>query len=164
MLNWAESYTCSWRLAKVDETTWADSGAILGINSAKITRTADGHLLESGSISIDSDELDAGYYRLVLVARSESGEYERVEVATMLFEGDSCEYDYGGYDRAYSGRSVLFPASKRVFIDGTYAPANTDGAEFAAKLLAMCVKAPIEVETSFTLNNNIVFEFGSSCT
>ena len=162
MIDWRESYTTYWRLVSVDPDTWADKETINNVGSAKITRTADGELLEAGSVEVVADEFAPGYYRLVCTAVSTSGASERVEVCTLLLEGASRTYEYGSSLITANGKSVLYPASVRYLIGGEYAPANVNGALYAANILSECIDAPIEVETGFTLNNNVVFPFGSS--
>lgn len=162
MIDWRESYTAQWRLVAVDPTTWADGRTLHDVESAKVTRTADGELLEAGSVELIAENFQPGYYRLVCTAVNTSGASERVEVCTLLLEGASRTYNRGVQTITANGKSVLYPASVRFLIGGEYAPANVDGAKFAADMLAECIDAPISVETSFTLNANVVFPFGAS--
>ena len=162
MINWHESYTTVWRLTAVDSNTWADGETVANVESAKLTRTADGALLEAGSIEVTGRDFAPGYYRLSCTAISTSGDSERVDLCTMLFSGHEAKYDYETELHTINGRSVLYPASVKLLLAGEYAPANVDGAQFVADMLKECLSCPIEVEASFTLNNNVVFEFGSS--
>lgn len=162
MINWHESYSTVWRLTEVDLNTWADGETVAGVENAKLTRTADGALLEAGSIEVTGRDFSPGYYRLSCTAINNSGASERVDLCTMLFSGNEKKYDYGTALQSINGRSVLYPASVKLLINGEYAPANVDGARFVADMLGECLACPIEVEASFTLNNNVVFEFGSS--
>lgn len=162
MIDWGESYTSRWRFVAVNVDTWADSRALPEVESAKITRTADGELLESGSVEITADNFEPGYYRLICTATDTRGNSERVDVATMLFGGASRTYDHGTSTLTVNGRSVLYPASVSLLLEGEYAPANADGARFVAEMLQGCIVAPVSVEASFTLNANVVFPFGSS--
>lgn len=162
MIDWHETYTTVWRLTKVDTDTWADGETIDNVESAKVTRTADGALLEAGSIEITTDDFEPGYYRLSCTAIGSNGASERVDVCTMLYNGSAKTYNYDTALSTINGRSVLYPASVNLLLEGEYAPANVDGAAFVAEMLRRCVAAPIEVETAFTLNENVVFEFGSS--
>lgn len=161
-MDWGESYTAHWRLVSVDPDTWADSRTVHNVGAAKITRTADGSLLEAGSVEVVAEDFTPGYYRLVCTAVGTSGASERVEVCTLLLEGASRTYNHNVSIITANGRSVLYPASVRNLIAGEYAPANVDGARYAANLLAECLDAPIEIEASFTLNSNVVFPFGTS--
>ena len=162
MINWSESYTTFWQLVAVDVDTWADSRTIRDVDKAKVTRTADGNLLEAGSVELIAEDIEPGYYRLECTAINSNGASERVELCTLLLEGASRTYNHGVSILTANGRSVLYPASVRYLIGGEYAPANVNGALYASTLLRECIDAPIEVETGFTLNNNVVFPFGSS--
>lgn len=159
-MDWTQSYASTWRVFRVNRDTWADAGRITGIDSVSITRTADGELLESGSIEA-TGELARDYYRIVMTAEQGS-ETERVDVATLLFDYTGGETNYGTTKLTIEGRSVLYPASKALISTGEYAPAGVDGAAYAAELLQRAVNAPVETEGSFVLNENIVHEVGSS--
>ena len=163
MINWSESYTCLWRVVRVDPETWADAETLAEVDGAKVTRTADGNMLEAGTLSLsDGGGFDRGYYRLVMVATDGSGNYERQDIATMLYEATGATYDHGTAEVKAEGRSVLHPANVRLLVDGTYAPANSDGAAWAGRLLESCISAPVSVEASFALASNIVPDFGTS--
>lgn len=162
MINWRESYTTYLRLVSVDTATWSDRQTITGVNSAKVTRTADGKLLEAGTVELVSGDFVPGYYRLVCTAVNTSGESERVDIATLYMGAGARTYDFGAATLTVDGRSVLFPASVKLFVGGEYAPANADGARWVADALAECVAAPVSLEASFVLDGNIVFPFGSS--
>lgn len=162
MIDWRESYTTIWRLVSIDTATWSDGVTLNGVNSAKITRTADGKLLEAGTVELVTEDFEPGYYRLTCTVVSTSGESERVDVATLYMGSKAQTYNYGAETFTVDGRSVLFPASVKLLIEGEYAPANSDGARWAADILSECVAAPISLEASFILDNNVVFPFGSS--
>lgn len=161
-MDWAGSYTCDWRMMRVDEATWSDGEMAGGIESASITRTADGAMLESGSLSVTADSFETGYYRLVLTARDNMGDFERVDVCTMLYEAKGGTADYGTDRLDVMGRSVLQPAQAKKLEYGAYCPAQADGAAYVGGILASVLAAPVSVETSFTLNGPCVHEFGSS--
>ena len=159
-MNWARSYSSTWRVFRVNPDTWADAQALAGVDSVSVTRTADGSLLESGSIDLTGD-IEPGYYRIVMTA-DQGGELARVDVATMLCIANGGEYDYGVRTHKADGYSVLYPASVTAITAGGYAPAGVNGAEYAGDLLEEAINAPVEVEGNFTLNNPIVHEVGSS--
>lgn len=159
-MNWARSYSSTWRVFKVNRDTWADSAALAGVDSVSVTRTADGRLLESGSIDLTGD-LEPGYYRVAMTA-DQGGELMRVDVATMLFIETGGNYDHGVRSHRADGFSVLYPASVTSVTSGGYAPAGVNGAEYAGHILSDAINAPVEVEGGFTLNNSIVHEVGSS--
>lgn len=159
-MNWGQSYSASWRVFRVNRDTWADGEQITNVDTVSITRTADGSLLESGGFEVTGD-FEPDYYRIVMTA-VQGGDIERVDVATMLFDAKSGEYDYGRQVQEFEGFSVLYPASTSTVIMGEYAPAGVDGAKYAGDLLADAINAPVEVEGSFTLNDHIVHDIGSS--
>lgn len=159
-MDWSKSYKASWRVFRVNRKTWADAEAIPDIDGVDITRTADGDLLESGSIET-TREIDADYYRLVMTAEQD-GEIARVDVATLLFNVTDGEINYNRTAHTIDGHSVLYPASKTAILAGEYAPAGVNGAQYAAEMLGNAINAPIEIEGSFTLNENVVHEIGST--
>lgn len=159
-MNWGQSYSASWRVFRVNRDTWQDAEQVTNVDSASITRTADGSLLESGSFEITGD-FTPDYYRIVMTA-VQGGDIQRVDVATMLFDATGGEFNYGRHVQNLEGHSVLYPASKTAIVTGAYAPAGIDGAMYAGNLLADAINAPVEVEGSFTLNDHVVHEIGSS--
>lgn len=158
-MNWNQSYSVSWRVFRVNRKTWADGEMIKRVDSVNVTRSADGRLLESGGLDVTGNFKD-DYYRIVMTAE-QGGEIARVDVATLLFEVNGGEVDYGRTAHSVDGYSVLYPASTTAVTTGEYAPAKSDGAQYAASLLEGAINAPVVVEGSFTLNEHIVFELGS---
>lgn len=156
-MDWSKSYTSEWRVFKVNRRTWADAESVQNVSSASILRTADG---ESGSLEVSGD-FDPDYYRIVMTAE-QGGELMRVDVATLLFVATGGELDYGSAVTSVDGFSVLYPATVSTITAGEYAPAGANGAEYAADLLAEAINAPVEVEGSFVLNDNVVHDLGSS--
>lgn len=159
-MDWRRSYSATWRVYKVNPDTWADGDRIKQIDSASITRTADGSLLESGNLEATGD-VDTGYYRIVMTAE-QGGDVARVDVATLLFDVKTGTYDYGTVVHPIDGYSVLYPASTKAITTGAFAPANADGVEYCKELLESAIHAPVEAEGSFILNEHIVHEIGSS--
>ena len=157
-MNWSQSYSASWRVFKVNRQTWADGEMLMKVDSANASRTADGKLLESGSLEL-SGEFQSDYYRIVMTAE-QGGEIARVEVATLLFEVAGGTVDYGTTVSKVDGYSVLFPASVKAVTTGEYAPAGANGAVYVRNLLQDAINAPVVVEGSFTLNDHIVHELG----
>ena len=158
-MDWAQSYNAQWRIFRVNRDTWADADQIMNVASVTVSRTADGSLIESGSFEV-TGEFDSDYYRVVMTAE-QGGSVERVDVATLLFSVKGGTVNYGTSIQSADGYSVLHPASKTAVLTGEYGPAGVDGAEYAAKLLRSAINAPVEVEGSFILNDNIVHEIGS---
>lgn len=159
-MEWSQSYSSYWRVYRVNRRTWADAEQVANIDGASISRTADGELLESGSLKL-TGELASDYYRIVMTAE-QGGEVARVDVATLLFEASEGEVDYGVTEQDVDGYSVLYPASVATIIAGEYAPKGVNGAKYAADLLADAINAPVEYEGSFVLNEHIVHEIGTS--
>ena len=159
-MDWSKSYTSIWRVFRVNKDTWADAEQIAKVDSVSITRTADGRLLESGSMEATGD-FETGYYRIVMTA-NQGGTLERVDVATMLFDATGGDVNYGRTAHDIDGFSVLYPASTTAVTLGEYAPAGEDGVRYAAELLESAINAPVEPEGSFTLNDHVVHELGSS--
>ena len=159
-MDWSKSYSSTWRVYRVNRDTWANAERVAGIDSIDITRTADGAMLESGSLSI-TGEIEPDYYRIVLIAE-QGGSILKVDVATLLFGITDGAIDYGRTESSVEGRSVLYPASVSTIVAGEYAPKKADGAEYAAELLRGAINAPVKVEGSFELNDSLVFEIGST--
>ena len=159
-MDWSSSYSASWRVFKVNSSTWADDESVSNVDSASVTRTADGDLLESGSFEVTGD-IDAGYYRIVMTAE-QGGDVDRVDVATLLLSYKSGTYNYGVSTNSLEGHSVLYPASVKTVPVGSFAPAGCNGAEYAYDMLSGTINAPVEVEGSFILNDHIVHDVGST--
>lgn len=159
-MDWTKSYSAEWRVFRVNRRTWADAESVNNIDSISITRTADGSLIESATVKV-TGELPSDYYRVVMLA-NQGGDVARVNVATMLFDVKDDESNYGTRLTSLDGFSVLHPADVAAVTIGEYAPAGIDGAKYAGDLLASAINAPVEIDGSFTLNENIVHEVGSS--
>lgn len=159
-MDWTKSYTSTWRVFRVNRKTWADGEMLKKVDSASISRTADGRTLESGSLEV-SGEFNTDYYRIVMTAK-QGGEIERVDIATLLFEVKGGQIDFGRTAHSIDGFSVLHPAETTAVTIGEYAPAGVDGVQYAKELLESAINAPVETEGSFTLNGHVVHELGSS--
>lgn len=159
-MEWGQSYSATWKVFRVNRSTWADAEELKNIDEASVSRTADGSLLESGSMEL-SGEFTSDYYRIVMVAE-QGGEVTRVDVATLLFDVTGGTINYGRTVHDVDGFSVLYPASKTTILAGEFAPKGVDGAEYAAELLRKAVNAPVSVEGSFILNDYLVHDIGSS--
>lgn len=159
-MDWSKSYTATWRVFKVNRKTWADGEMLKNVDSVSISRTADGQMLESGSMEL-SGAFETGYYRIAMTA-DQGGELQRVDVATLFFEATGGKVDYGRTMHSIDGSSVLYPAYTTAITTGEYAPKGVNGAEYAAELLRKSINAPVEVEGSFVLNDYVVHELGAS--
>ena len=159
-MDWTKSYSSTWRVFRVNRDTWADAEAVQNVIEVGVTKTANGALIESGSMQI-TGTLDPDYYRIVLTAE-QGGEIQRVDVATLLYQQHDGNYNHGVDTTDLEGYSVLYPASTKAVTVGEYAPSGVNGAEYAADLLADAINAPVEVEGSFTLNEHVVHELGTT--
>lgn len=160
MIDWSKSYTSTWRVFRVNRKTWADGDLLKNVDSASISRTADGRILESGSLEV-SGKFESDYYRIVMTAK-QGGELARVNVATLLFDVKGKSVDFGRTVHEVNGFSVLHPAETTAVTIGEYAPKGVDGAQYAKDLLESCINAPVKVEGSFILNDHVVHELGES--
>ena len=159
-MDWTKSYTAIWRVYKVNRRTWEDGDPLNKVDSFSLSRMSDGSLIESGTMEL-SGEFESGYYRVVMIA--EQGLLrERVNVATLLFNATGGKVDYGNTTHNVSGMSVLYPASTTSVDLGAYMPAGADGAQYAKDLLAKTINAPVEAHGSFTVDDYIVHETGST--
>ena len=159
-MNWQQSYTATWRVFAVNPNTWADGAILSNVDALDVSRTASGNLIESGSMDVSGD-VPNGYYRIVMTAE-QGEEIAREEIATLLFLTNSGETNYGTTTHSINGYSVLYPASTSSVLTGEYAPAGSDGAQYAASLLRDAINAPVSVDGSFYLNDHIVYELGAS--
>lgn len=163
MIDFTRSYSATWRVFRVNPGTWADGDPLDNVVSGSISVTkdcsGDAPRIESGSMQVTGG-FERGYYRIAMIAQQDE-ERERHDIATLLFETSDGDRDHGVMTYQVSGQSVLYPAYTELVISGEYAPEGTDGAQYAARLLQRCVKAPVVVDGSFKLNRSIVHEFGA---
>lgn len=158
-MDWAKSYSSTWRIFRVNRRTWADAEKLSNVMSASVLKTDDGNTLESGELQVTGD-FEPDYYRIVMTAEQD-GDVARVDVATLLFTESGGQFDYGVDSNTVNGFSVLHPAAVKTVTAGEYAPAGINGAQYAKDLLAGAINAPIEVQGSFVLGDHIVHELGS---
>ena len=159
-MDWTRGYSAEFRAVKVDRASWADGERLAGASSFAVNRSTD-KLVETGSMNVVADYFQSGYYRLQMVAEQD-GEIALENVATLWFDSESETEGSGLVEIAATGRSVLWPASTRSMARGEFAAAGTDGAAKAASLLRECIDAPVEVFGAFTLDRNVVFDFGAT--
>ena len=162
MTDWLGSYGTEWSVFKVNPATWADESRLDGVISVSVSRdcTDDVPLLETGTMEVDADSFEDGWYRIYMTA--DQGAKEKVAMATLLFERSSAKFDKGSRTVSAQGRSVLQPAADVKLAWDSYAAAGTDGASHAGALVAACSPAPVEVGGTFTLVDDVVFDLGSS--
>lgn len=164
MLDWQRSYSSSWRVYRVNPETWADAERAEGIDSITVTKdaTGDAPLMESGTVTVTNATVPRGWYRVAMVA-TQDGATERVDVATLELVRGKGTVDHGVPTDAVTARSVLYPASTLELSPSQYAPAGSDGAEYAAALLRLNCVAPVTVDgNGFALAGNVVPEEGES--
>lgn len=163
MIDYTRGYAVtSIDLSPVNVETWASVGTVTNITAASVSRSRKEKvpLLETASLDVDGDFTD-GWYRLSVVL-SQGGQ-ERVSIGTFLFEASSPSHDYGTTTRTARGSSVLRPVSDQCVLIGEYVPKGANGAEYAARIIKRCTPAPVEVETSFTLGDHVVFGRDATC-
>lgn len=158
--------TASFRLMRLNRSTWEDDVEVPFVDSVTISRdcSEDSPLMESGTYTLTAgigSDFQEGWYRLELLLE-EDGSYSRYPIATQLLEATSGRIDYGHDTQTVQGRSVLYPAKKRLFEARNYVPKKTNGAEYCAYLLRQCTPAPVTVDGKFSIDENYVFERGDS--
>jgi len=167
-MDWGRGYSSVWRVYRVDESTWADGPVVSGITSATVERDCGdtNPLMESGTFTADTAptaDFDPGYYRIVLYPQ-QGGMAERVDVATLYCQSSRKENDKGRASHDVKGDSVLYPASVRVMVAGSYFPQGAGCMDQAARLLRQCLAAPVYVDSANdpVLAQNVVFDAGVS--
>lgn len=166
MIDWTKGYAAHWRAFEVNVPTWADGNPVGGVCDATVERDVSGgaSLIESGTLTVDApvgEGFEERYVRLVMVAE-QGVETERVDVCTLLCSCASGDVDRGSDRLSLDGRSVLWPASRRVLELGDYVPMGTDCVRWCRDLLAGCLAAPVVAQGSFTLNEHYVIDLGST--
>lgn len=162
MMDWSSGYRASYRLYRVDPDTWADSERVAGLQTASVESDLDKELVQSGSVTVElpmGESFAHGYYRLVMVTE-QGGGLERFDISTLYYTTSTRNVSAGSMTLPLVGRSVLYPASRRKMLVGSYAPIGVDGAAYAADLLASAIAAPVTVVGGFTLDEHLVFDVG----
>lgn len=161
MIDFGNGYSCSFRMMKVDPKTWAASEEVKGFLSASYERDSDSDLLESGSARFDFMVSEDEFYGRIEMLARQDGEVERHPIVTLLFSPGPTTDTVGSKTVEYSGRSVLAPAIDQDMLVGSYAPAGSDAAAYAASLISKCTPAPVVVEGGFTITQHYVFAQGT---
>lgn len=161
MFDWARSYASHWRVFRVNPSTWADGEPLNGVDSLDAVRDSSGEapLIDSGTVRVTGEPPERGWYRFVMTAEQD-GTIERVDAITLELSGTGGAHDHGIDTTEMIGRSTLYPASVYRLEPGQYAPAGSDGAEYAARLLRLNCVAPVVVHGGFRLASNVVPERG----
>lgn len=163
-MNWRSGYRASYRLYRVDQSTWADSERVSGLQSANVESDLSKELVQSGSIKVElpvGESFERGYYRLAMVTEQDGG-LERFDVSTLYYTTSTRNTSDGSATFPLVGRSVLYPASRRKMLVGAFAPMGVDGAAYAADLLSDAIAAPVTVEGGFSLDEHLVFDIGTT--
>lgn len=167
-INWGMSYSSKWRLRRVNMETWEDAEDYTKfVQAMSISKdsTDDVPLLETASAVMDvafANDLPDGYYRIEALI-SQPPNYERIPLATILFEKSSDNIIEGMSVQSWEGRSVLRPAADITCLAGTYAPKGCNGAFWVRDRLSECLAAPVDVVgDGFTLDDPISFSGGTS--
>lgn len=162
-MDWTGGYSCEWRVSYVDPDTWADAGRVPGVTSVSVDRDGGGDapLIETGSMEVDGEfGQTERWCRISMVA--EQGGRVREDVATLLFCASKSTASHGSATSTADGWSVLKPCADVSMPRGAFAPKGCDGAAWAADLLSRHTPAPVTAEGSFTLNEHLVFNLGST--
>lgn len=164
MTDWLGGYSTIWEVRRVNPDTWEDMETLAGVRSVSIDKSCEGSAptLESGSMTLDTFNggFNGTWYRVSMIA-GQSGR-ERIPIATLLFERASSRTEKGVVELSCEGRSVLQPVADIKMPTGSYAPAGIDGAAFASNLVKACTPAPVVVDGSFTIVDDLVFDNGCS--
>lgn len=162
MIDYGKGYSSAWSLMKVDPVTWAASDEVTGLLSASVERDCSSYLLESGSAQFDSHIENGEFYGRLEMLVEQGGEIERHPIVTLLLSPGDSKASKNGVVTEYTGRSVLAPAMDMILLTGSYASSGSDGAKYAASLIAKCTPAPVTTEGSFTISDNFVFAQGTT--
>lgn len=159
-MDYSRAYNSEFTLRQVNPETWRDTGDALPISGVSISYSATDSvpLIQAATLDVDTP-LEDGWYRVYMVATQR--DREKTAIGTFLFRTNSAGHDYGYTSVTAKGDSVLKPADL-CYTLGDYAPAGSDGAQYAAQLLRECTPAPVVVEGSFTLSQPVVFQPGTS--
>lgn len=162
-IDWAGTYSCSWRVMEVNPRTWADGEQVRGATGADVTLRSSLRLLLSGTVSLDADPGwdDAERWCRVELLAEQGGVTERHAVATLLLSRSPSRVSVGSSPCEMEGRSSLAPAEDELLLAGTTCPMGVDGAAWAASMLSCC-PAPVTVAGSFTTSGHTVFAAGTS--
>lgn len=163
-MDWGSGYRASYRLYRVDQSTWAETEEVMGLQSASVESDMTKDLVQSGSVTVElpvGGSFERGYYRLVMVTE-QGGGLERFDIATLYLSSATRNVSDGSVTMPLVGRSVIYPASRRRVLVGSYAPLGVDGAAYAADLLSTAIQAPVEVQGGFRLDEHMVFEVGTT--
>ena len=158
-----KGYTASWWVRTVDSATWEDNGTVNGVTSVSVSKdcTDDVPLLETGSMDFDDGSSFNWSWCRIYMTVDQVGTV-RYPIATLLFERASSRHEKGSTTLTANGRSVLQPAADMKMPRGSFVAEGTDGASEAARLIRACTPAPVHVEGSFTLVDDVVFDLGCS--
>ena len=165
-IDFSKGYVATFSLREVDQATWASGAELDGFMSASVTRdcTDEYPMIEAGSVELTLgawDNMSDGYRRIEMVAE-QGGVVERIPIATLLMSSTQSSVDKEAQTARAECSSVLKPCDDRLMLTGSYAPKGSDGAAYAAALIAECSPAPVSVEGSFTLDEHVVFGVGVS--
>ena len=165
-IDWTHGYTSSWRVSRIEPSTWEPCGELRGIESVSIERdgTDKAPMLETATVTASmaaTEPFEAGWHRIYMDAVQ--GTYsESVPVATLWLESESSAYAMGARKDSIKGKSVLWQASAEPIGDGVYAPAGIDGADWAVRMLSACIDAPVDAEGGFELDAAHVFDLNAT--
>ena len=167
-MDWSGSYESTFRVVRVDRTTWESCGNVTGARDIEVDRdgTDDAPMLETATMRVacePSEPFESGWLRIVMDA-IQDGTSESVPIATLWFTASRGRYDKGYRADELNGLSALWQASGDVKIgDGAWAPKGVDGARWCADRLSERIDAPVSIDgIGFELAESIVFDLDSS--
>ena len=165
-VDYSQTYTSRFVVKRLDNRSWLPIGTIG--NVASLSLDMDGTdsvpLLETGDIEVDlspGEELESGWYQIVMLADQRNSGYDTEELATLWIEATKGSETSDRNTVSATGRSALYPASTNPMPFGEYVPKGVEGASYCAELLGKCCPAPVEVEGSFTVDDYYVFKEGT---
>ncbi len=167
MIDFASNYTVDWQVNAVNPDTWDDAEPLEHVLSVTVDRdcTDAVPLYETASMTVYTDigeEFEDGWYRVTALIRQDA-QYERFPIATLLFQAESDEVDYGVVKVEAKGRSVLTPANELSMDVGNYVPKGANGAEWVVDRLSEQLISPVYlVGDGFTLDRYVIYDGGES--
>lgn len=167
-MDWSGSYESTFRVVRVDRSTWESCGTVANCSDIEIDRDGSdaAPMLETATMKVvgnPSEPFEGGWLRIVMDA-VQGNSSESVPIATLWFADSRGRFDRGHRERDLTGSSALWQASGDAKIgDGAWAPKGADGARWCADRLHERIDAPVTVDgAGFELAESIVFDLDSS--
>ena len=158
-MNLNKGFTSRYYMKQIDPGTWRDV-LTFEITGGTISRS-DGDLMEAADIDATDTPGNDAWVRIYLDARQEDGGMHEA-LFTGLMSAPEDKWDGRRNSHHAECYSVLKPAADILMPLGWYAPAGTDGARLAAKLIAVGPAPVMYEDGSPALASHIVAEGGES--